>query len=62
MEHNTIKTKFFHNGFVLVKNLLSKKEINDIFSDLEDIKKAVKKKINNITIFLQMENSILFII
>jgi len=44
MEHNTIKTKFFDNGFVLVKNLLSKKEINDIFSDLEDIKKAVKKK------------------
>ncbi len=44
MGHNTIKTKFYDNGFVLVKNLLSKKEINDIFVDLENIKKIVKKK------------------
>ena len=62
MSNNTIKTKFFNNGFVLVKNLLSKKEIADIFSDLEEIKKVVQKKVNNITIYLRMEKSILFTI
>ena len=44
MGYNTIKTKFFNNGFVLVKNLLNKKDIIEIFSDLEEIKKIVQKK------------------
>ncbi len=44
MSYNKIKSNFFNNGFVLVKNLLTKKEIFEIFADLDEIKKIVKKK------------------
>ena len=41
MNHNTIKKSFFNHGFVVVKNVLSKKQIDEIFIDLEKIKKLV---------------------
>ena len=44
MNHNTIKKSFFNHGFVIVKNVLSKKQIDEIFVDLEEIKKLVLKK------------------
>ena len=60
MGYNTIKTKFFNNSFVLLKIFLTK-DIIEIFSDLEEIKKIVQKK-SNIIIYLQMGNLIPFTI
>ena len=62
MNLNTIKKSFLNHGFVVVKNVLSTKQLNEIFTDLEKIKKLVLKKVSNIIIFLQMENLIQFII
>ena len=44
MHHNTIKKSFFEHGFVVVKNVLSKKKIAEIFIDLEEIKKLALKR------------------
>lgn len=44
MNLNTIKKSFLKHGFVVVKNVLSKNQINKIFIDLEEIKKLVPKK------------------
>ena len=44
MNYKKIKVQFLKNGFVLVKNLINKKEIDEIFFDLNNIKKKVQKK------------------
>ncbi len=44
MNLNTIKKSFLNHGFVVVKNVLSTKQLNEIFTDLEKIKKLVLKK------------------
>jgi len=46
MNYKKIKSQFFNDGFVVLQNLVSLKEIDKIFEDLKVIKKIVIKKNN----------------
>ena len=51
---NNIYNKFDRNGYVVIKNLFSKSQINKIIKEIEQLKKNITKKKIDIFIRLKM--------